>query len=290
MLHEWYDTYKSNVDEAIKEYFTKRYTSLGSPEEERFEEAVRYAVMTPGKRLRPILAMMAYEELMGLPGDVVLPYLVGLEMIHAYSLVHDDLPSMDNDELRRGQPTVWKRYDEPTAILVGDALQIMGIECLAASNHVKVITEVSKAIGDMGMVRGQIRDVMTDATSLNQKEMIRLHDEKTGRLISSSLVIGAILAGVEEGQVFDQIRWFGVLLGRAFQVRDDILDHEGRAENTGKAVGKDITQKKGIVSYMGIEKTKKLLQELEYGLIDITNNFQTSKFGDIVEYVVRREK
>ena len=101
MIQEWYDTYKTNVDEAIKEYFTKRYTALGSPEEERFEEALRYAVMTPGKRLRPILAMMAYEELMGLPGDVVLPYLIGLEMIHAYSLVHDDLPSMDNDELRR---------------------------------------------------------------------------------------------------------------------------------------------------------------------------------------------
>lgn len=290
MIQEWYDTYKTNVDEAIKEYFTKRYTALGSPEEERFEEALRYAVMTPGKRLRPILAMMAYEELMGLPGDVVLPYLIGLEMIHAYSLVHDDLPSMDNDELRRWEPTVWKRYDEATAILVWDALQIMGIECLASSNHIKVISEISKAIWDMGMVRWQIRDVMTDATALNQKEMIRLHDEKTGRLISSSLVVGALLAWVEEWQLFDQIRWFWVLLGRAFQVKDDILDHEGRAENTGKAVGKDVKNKKGIVSYMGIEKTKKLLQELEYGLIDITNNFQTSKFADIVEYVVRREK
>lgn len=290
MLQDWYDTYKTNVDESIKEYFEKRYTTLWSPEEERFEEALRYAVMTPGKRLRPILGMLAYEELMWLPGDVVLPYLVGLEMIHAYSLVHDDLPAIDNDELRRGEPTVWKRYGEPTAILVGDALQIMGIECLAASNHVKVITEISKAIGDMGMVRWQVRDVMTDATALNQKEMIRLHDEKTGRLISSSLIVWALLAWVEDGQVFDQIRWFGVLLGRAFQVKDDILDHEGRAENTGKAVGKDILKKKGIVSYMGIEKTKKLLQELEYGLIDITNNFQTSKFADIVEYVVKREK
>lgn len=178
MLQDWYETYKTNVDEAVKEYFEKRYTSLGSPEEERFEEALRYAVMTPGKRLRPILAMLAYEELMGLPWDVVLPYLIGLEMIHAYSLVHDDLPALDNDELRRGEPTVWKRYGEPTAILVGDALQIMGIEALASSNHIKVITEISKAIGDMGMARGQLRDVMTDATSLNQKEMIRLHDEK----------------------------------------------------------------------------------------------------------------
>lgn len=100
----------------------------------------------------------------------------------------------------------------------------------------------------------------------------------------------ALLAGVEDGQIFDQIRWFWVLLGRAFQVKDDILDYEWRSDSMGKTVGKDLSQKKGIVSYMGIEKTKKLLQELEYGLIDITNNFQTSKFADIVEYVVRREK
>jgi geranylgeranyl diphosphate synthase, type II len=101
MLQDWYDIYKKNVDDAIKEYFDKRHTNLGSVEEQRFEESLRYAVMTPGKRLRPILAMLAYEELMGLPGDVILPYLIGLEFIHAYSLVHDDLPAIDGDELRR---------------------------------------------------------------------------------------------------------------------------------------------------------------------------------------------
>jgi geranylgeranyl diphosphate synthase, type II len=290
MIHEWYDTYKSNVDRALQEYFEKRYTMVWSPEEERFEEALRYAVMTPGKRIRPILGMLAYEELMGLPGDVVLPYLIGLEMIHAYSLVHDDLPALDNDELRRWQETVWKRYGESTGILVGDALQTMGIECLAESNDVKVIIEITKAIGDMGMVRGQVRDVMTHVSALSQKEMIRLHDEKTGRLISSSLSIGGILAGVNSGATFEQIRWFWVLLGRAFQVRDDILDYEWRVENTGKAVGKDLKDKKGIISSLGIDASKKLLGELEYGLIDITNNFQTSKFADIVEYVVGRER
>lgn len=143
MLQEWYAAYKSNVDEAIEEYFIKRYAVSRSPEERRFEEALRYAVMTPGKRLRPILAMIAYEEFAEISGDRVLPYFIGLEMIHAYSLVHDDLPVIDNDELRRGQPTVWKKYDETTAILVGDALQIMGIECLAQSDNIKVIVEIS---------------------------------------------------------------------------------------------------------------------------------------------------
>jgi geranylgeranyl diphosphate synthase, type II len=290
MLQDWYDTYRSNVDDALKDYFEKRYTTLGSPEERRFEEAIRYAVETPGKRLRPILAMLAYEELMWLPWDVVLPYLIGLEMIHAHTLVYDDLPAIDNDELRRGQLATWKKYDETTAILVWDALQVMGIECLAESRHIQVITEITKAIGDLGMVRGQLRDAMTPLSSLDQKEMIRLHDEKTGCLVSSSLMVGAILAWVTDGQVFDQMRWFWVLLGRAFQVKDDILDFEWRIEDTIKMPGKDMTKDKGMVSYMGIEKTKKLLQDLEYALIDITNGFQTSKFADIVEYVVRREK
>jgi geranylgeranyl pyrophosphate synthase len=133
--------------------------------------------------------MIIYEELMGLPSDAILSYLIGLEFIHVYSLVHDDLPSMDNDEFRRGRLTVWKKYDEATAILVGDALQSMGIECLAGAQNIDVILEITKAIGDMGMVRGQISDINCDQMKMDQKDIIRLHDEKTGKLMTAPFVV-----------------------------------------------------------------------------------------------------
>jgi geranylgeranyl diphosphate synthase, type II len=125
---------------------------------------------------------------------VILEYLIGIEFIHAYSLVHDDLPAMDNDELRRGQMTVWKKYGEAMGILVGDALLTMGIECLAQAKNPQVIIELTQAIGDMGMIRGQVRDIADDQTKMDQKEIIRLHDEKTGRLFTSAFIIGATMA------------------------------------------------------------------------------------------------
>lgn len=290
MIKDWYPAYQEKVNLALKEYFDTRYTEIVSPREKEFQEALRYAVEGEGKRIRPILAMIMYEEVMGLPGDAILPYLLGLELIHAYSLVHDDLPSMDNDEFRRWQLTVWKKYGESTGILVGDALQSMGIECLALSGDTRVISEIANAIGDMGMVRGQIRDVLSDHMSMEQKDIIRLHDEKTWRLISASLLIGAILGGMQDQTTIDRFRWFGVLMGRAFQVRDDILDYEGNEATVGKLVGKDVAKGKGIVAFMGIERAKTLLAELEFALLDIASSFQTAKFSDIVEYITRREK
>jgi geranylgeranyl diphosphate synthase, type II len=115
-------------------------------------------------------------------------------MIHAHANVHDDLPTLENHSLRRHQEAVWKKYSPSIALLAGDALQAMGIEALASSNHIKVISEITGAIGDMGMVRGRARDLLTEASLLDQKEMIRLHDEKTGKLIASSLLVGSLLA------------------------------------------------------------------------------------------------
>ncbi len=290
MIKDWYPAYQEKVNLALKEYFDARYTEIVSPREKEFQEALRYAVEGEGKRIRPILAMIMYEEVMGLPWDAILPYLLGLELIHAYSLVHDDLPSMDNDEFRRGQLTVWKKYGESTGILVWDALQSMGIECLALSGDTRVISEIANAIGDMGMVRGQVRDVLSDHMSMEQKDIIRLHDEKTWRLISASLLVGAILGGMQDQTTIDRFRWFGVLMGRAFQVRDDILDYEGDEATVWKLVGKDVAKGKGIVAFMGIERAKTLLAELEFALLDIASSFQTAKFSDIVEYITRREK
>jgi geranylgeranyl pyrophosphate synthase len=290
MIHDWYDTYRGKVDSAIAEYFDKRYNSLVTTREKEFQEALRYAVEWNGKRIRVILSMIIYEELMGLPADVILNYLIGIELIHAYSLAHDDLPAMDNDELRRWELTVWKKYGETIGILVGDALQSMGIECIAEAKNSEAVLEITRAIGDMGMVRWQIRDIKEDHTNIDQKEIIRLHDEKTGKLFTASLLIGAYLAGARDSHILEQLRWFGVLLGRAFQVRDDILDYEGHQDVLGKATQKDAAKNKGIVAFMGIDRAKKLLSDLEYTLLEISNTFQTSKFADVIEYVVKREK
>ena len=288
MIQDWYDTYRWKVDSAIAEYFDKRYNSLVTEQEKEFQEALRYAVEGKWKRIRVILSMIIYEELMGLPADVILGYLIGIEFIHAYSLVHDDLPAMDNDEFRRGELTVWKKYGETIGILVGDALQSMGIECLAEAKNADVILEITHAIGDMGMVRWQVRDIGEDHMHIDQKEIIRLHDEKTGKLFTASLLIGANLAWAGDTHMIEQLRWFWVLLGRAFQVRDDILDYEGDTNIVWKAIGKDVAKHKGIVAFMGIERAKKLLSDLEYALLETSNTFQTSKFSDIVEYVVGR--
>jgi geranylgeranyl diphosphate synthase type II len=154
-------------------------------------------------------------------------------MIHCYTLVHDDLPSMDNDELRRGRPTVWKVYGEPMALLVGDSLQTVGFELLARAGDAQVIAEVARALGDLGVVRGQVRDTFLRHDELSLDELLRIHDEKTGIFIALCLVCGARLGGADE-TLLQKLRSLGILLGRAFQIQDDILD----AEATSDAVGK----------------------------------------------------
>jgi geranylgeranyl pyrophosphate synthase len=167
------------------------------------------------------------------------PIVTGLEYIHCYTLVHDDLPCLDNDEYRRGKLTVWKAYSEPMALLVGDALQTIGFECLASSGNAELIREVAHALGDMGVVRGQVRDSLSVQTDLSLDELLRLHDEKTGVFIMVSLLAGVILAGGGQDE-YDRFARIGKILGRAFQYKDDILDVSGTLETLGKATGKDV--------------------------------------------------
>ena len=189
MFHDWYPSYREKVDAALATFFSERYTQIASDTENRFQEAMQYTSTMKGKRIRPILAMIMYEEVIGLPADVILPYIIGLEFLHSSFLVHDDLHALDNDEFRSGEPSLWKKYDETTAILVGDALQALGIECLTRGKNMMVVMEAVQAIGDMGMIRGQIRDLFSDQSTMNQRDIIRLQDEKTAKLISASLII-----------------------------------------------------------------------------------------------------
>lgn len=179
MIQTWLPVYQQMVESALADFFNARYSGARDIEQ-TYEEALRYAVEGGGKRLRPILALLAYEHVSGGESRAILPYVIGIEFIHCFTLVHDDLPCMDNDEYRRGKLTVWKKYGEPMAVLIGDTLQTMGFEVIAQSGNVAAVTEIARAIGDIGVARGQVRDTFLRHDTLSLEELLRIHDEKTG--------------------------------------------------------------------------------------------------------------
>lgn len=285
----WLPHYQDDINAAFTHLFASRY-SAEDKVERLYEEAVRYAVEWGGKRLRPILTLIAYEQISGLPASSeVMNAALGIECIHCFTLVHDDLPCMDNDELRRGKLTVWKKYWETMAVLIGDTLQTLWFELIAQSGYASIVQEIAHAVGDMGVTRGQVRDTLLRHDTLTLDELLRIHDEKTGWFIASALVSWALAAGAESEKV-ESFRSFGFLLGRAFQIKDDILDHESDSETLGKAAGKDVDLGKWIVALIGIEKSREMLTQLESDMLALIHQFDDPRFADIVEYVVRRTK
>lgn len=289
----WLIEYQNEINTSIERFFYTRYRNSLWVESD-FEQALQYAVEWGGKRVRPILALLAYEYFWGKNTDkkytdrsCILDCLIGLEYIHAYTLVHDDLPCMDNDEIRRGKPTVWKAYGETMAILVGDALQTMGFEALSSLWESRIILEIARALGDLGVVRGQARDTLLLQKNLTLDELLRLHDEKTGVFIASSLVIWAILGWADDREI-EKIRSWWILLGRAFQIADDILDYEWDDTIVGKKTGKDVELGKWIVAILWIENTKKLLEKIEKELQDIEKSFSHKKFQEIQDFIIKR--
>lgn len=258
----------------------------GGPE--RLLSAMRHSVLNGGKRLRPFLVFES-AALFGIPMATAMPPALAIEMIHGYSLVHDDLPAMDNDTLRRGRPTVWKAYDDWTAILAGDALHALAFEVLAADREglsaqvrAELIIGLGEAAGVRGMVGGQAIDLEADKLGRPQNpdsaHVNRLQAMKTGALIRYSCETGAILA-----QAPDEHRRaladFGRHLGYAFQIADDLLDVEGDEATVGKAVAKDAAANKAtLVSLMGIDRAKceleKTTQNAKHAL---------SSFGEAAE-------
>ncbi|MBU2580541.1 MAG: polyprenyl synthetase family protein [Alphaproteobacteria bacterium] len=245
----------------------------GAPE--RLIAAMRHAVLGGGKRLRPFLVLES-SRLFGIDQDQALPSALAVELIHGYSLIHDDLPAMDNDELRRGRPTVWKEFDEWTAILAGDGLQALAFEVVVASSSAgkfdeakktnassEIILRLAEASGVRGMVGGQafdldaekrLRHLPSDAGHIR-----RLQAMKTGALIRFSCEAGAILAGAAACER-EALRCYGAKLGLAFQIADDLLDVEGDATVVGKAVAKDAAAGKAtLVSLVGVEAARREL-------------------------------
>ncbi len=233
---------------------------------DQLREAIEYSLLAPGKRLRPQLVLMACDVC---DGDVqtALPAAVAVEMIHAYSLVHDDLPAMDNDDLRRGRPTCHKQFDEATAILVGDALQARAFEMLAtkirpAEYAARCCAELAAAVGAEALVGGQAADLASEFQECTLAELEAIHRRKTGALFRVSLRLGAIVADASD-------QWLAALddyadnLGLAFQVIDDLLDVSGNEGKMGKRLGKDSTRGKNTYpAIIGEQASRELAEKL----------------------------
>ncbi len=229
----------------------------------RLLEAMRYSTLAGGKRVRPVL-VYATGEALGAPLDLLDAAAAAVELIHVYSLVHDDLPAMDNDDLRRGRPTCHRAFDEATAILVGDALQARAFEVLAhapaainANARLEMLRVLADAIGTRGMAGGQAIDLESVKQTLSESALERMHRQKTGALIQASVLLGAISAGSQSGPERAALAEFGAEIGLAFQIQDDILDVEGTTSTLGKRAGADADRiKPTYPSVMGLEKSR----------------------------------
>jgi len=259
----------------------------------RLADATSYAATAPGKRLRPVLVYAT--SLLGNAHPATNDVAAAIEMIHCYSLVHDDLPSMDDDDLRRGHPTTHIAFDEPTAILVGDGLQCLAFETIAkcpasAEMRIEIIQVLSGAAGNQGMVGGQQLDIDSTGVSIDQDQLERIHRLKTGALIEASVQLGAILAELTETQRANLSR-YAQNLGLAFQVVDDILDIESSTEQLGKQQGADqALDKSTYPKLMGIEQSKLYAHTLVQDAIDVLDGFgdEANHLRQIAHYVVTR--
>ena len=241
-----------------------RWLPLQGDHPPKIHEAMRYSVFAGGKRLRPILALLACEAVGGNPEDAM-PAAVALEMIHTYSLIHDDLPAMDDDDYRRGRRTCHRVYGEAIAILAGDALLTQAFQVLAdagptqllSERRLRVIAEIAEAAGSSGMVGGQAMDILSEGREIDRPSLLYLHTHKTGALIRASVRAGGIAGGAEEEQLQALTR-YAERVGLAFQIVDDILDIEGVTAEMGKTAGSDLRRKKATYpAVMGLEESRR---------------------------------
>ncbi len=253
--------------------------------------AMRYSVLAPGKRLRPILALSAYEYCNGdtTANDCPIYFAMGaLEMVHTYSLIHDDLPCMDDDDLRRGMPTCHKKFGEATAVLAGDALHDEAFALLARTGSTQAVMELAEALGTMGMIGGQIADVEAEGHQVTKEDVINIHNRKTGALIRCSVRLGAILADADS-DTLTQITRFGEKIGLAFQIIDDVLDVEGDTKRLGKNVGSDSKKKKATYpSAVGIEQARKDANNLIEEAVSVFSEYEDNILVHLARYIGQR--
>ena len=279
-------SYQARVNQKLEDLLPDDDSTLIS--------AMRYSVLNGGKRLRPILAYLT-GELNDTEAEYIDTLASSLELIHCYSLIHDDLPAMDDDELRRGNPTTHKKFDEATAILAGDALQPLAFELISTiktsdRNKVQMISSLSEACGYLGMVGGQIKDINSNQIK-DVESLDSMHSEKTGRLIQASIETAGILSGLSASDI-ESLKEYGGKIGLAFQIQDDIIDIESPASVSGKDQGSDIGKNKTTYpSLVGLEASKVRAQELSNDAKKILQpiNKNTDNLDKLADYIVSRK-
>ncbi len=264
---------------------------------QRLHEAMRYAVLDGGKRVRPLLAFAA-GELAGATAERLNIAAAAVELIHAYSLVHDDMPCMDDDVLRRGKPTCHVQYDEATALLVGDSLQTLAFQLLSehrlnddAQRQLEMIKLLAVATGSRGMAGGQAIDLASVGKSLTLPELEFMHIHKTGALIRAAILLGAHCGSVSRAQL-DQLDRFGKLIGLAFQVVDDVLDCEADTATLGKTAGKDADNAKPTyVSLLGIHDAHDMAHRLHLEALEALAGFgdAAQRLRELADFIVLRK-
>ncbi|MED1793964.1 polyprenyl synthetase family protein [Brevibacillus nitrificans] len=299
MAVDTFETYLAEKTAYIEENLIPALEQEGVPQ--ALYDSMKYSLMAGGKRLRPMLVLAVLEAL-DKPLERGVPFAVALEMIHTYSLIHDDLPAMDDDDLRRGKPTNHKVFGEATAILAGDALLTRAFSLIAESYRnrkdvsalttVNLIAELGKRAGATGMVGGQMADIEGETKQLELKQLEFIHEHKTGDLLIAALRGGGYLAEATEKQM-ELLTRYGYCIGLAFQIQDDILNVEGDASQLGKAVGSDAERKKATYpSILGLAQSKKrldgLISEAKAALAEA--GLEHSALTPLADYVRNRKK
>ncbi|WP_431495949.1 (2E,6E)-farnesyl diphosphate synthase [Pseudomonas brassicacearum] len=293
MIGAYQASSQARVNAALDTLF-----SAPSPELARLYEAMRYSVMNGGKRVRPLLAYAACEALGG-QAEQANGAACAVELIHAYSLVHDDLPAMDDDDLRRGQPTTHKQFDEACAILAGDGLQSLAFTALLdpalsdcpAQVRLDMVSALALAAGPAGMVGGQAIDLGSVGLKLDQSALEYMHRHKTGALIEASVRLGALASGRATPEQLQALQTYARAIGLAFQVQDDILDVESDTQTLGKRQGADIARDKPTYpALLGLDAAKAYALELRDQALAALRPFDAAAepLRDLARYIVER--
>ena len=293
MLNETLEQGQNIIDKTLERL-------LPSPKQrpESIHQAMRHSVFAGGKRLRPILCMEAARMIAGKLPEGIEELASALEMLHTYSLIHDDLPALDNDDLRRGKPTCHVVFGEAIAILAGDALQTQAYEILARLKckpeaRVKIIEEIAHATGTVdGMIGGQVKDLEAERQRPDADTLEYIHRSKTGALITASLVTGGIYAGGSLAEV-QRLRDFGRCIGLAFQIVDDVLDVTQSSEQLGKTAGKDtVSEKATYPALFGVDESLRKADALVTSGCNALDSFgqRAAKLKDLAHFLVKRKK
>ena len=272
MMHE----YKAYIDQYLQDW----YARFDDEPQKRLFDSMRYSLLAGGKRLRPVLAL-EFCRMCGADWHKAAPLAAAVEMVHTYSLIHDDLPCMDNDDFRRGRPTNHKVYGEAMAVLAGDALltdafTVASTAQLEGSALADAVGVLSECAGSLGMVGGQVLDIMSEERVLTEQEVLDIQTRKTGALIRAACALGAIAGGANDAQ-FDAACQFAAALGLAFQIRDDMLDVIGTKEEMGKGVGTDAV-KNTFVRLYGLDKCEALVHKYTDIAISALDAFEDHSF------------